>query len=57
MDEKRIHERKGAAVVKDLRRQLAQERRRADALQQALKDAPITDKPGTERSGVDPIPH
>ncbi|XP_037071783.1 GRIP1-associated protein 1-like [Pollicipes pollicipes] len=45
VDEKRIHERKGASVIKDLRRQLAQERRRADKLQQALQDAPLADKP------------
>ncbi|XP_043224134.1 GRIP1-associated protein 1-like [Amphibalanus amphitrite] len=44
VDEKRIHERKGASITKDLRRQLAQERRRADRLQQALQDTSFADK-------------
>ena len=48
VDEKRIHERKGASITKDLRRQLAQERRRADRLQQALQDTSFSDKPGTD---------
>ena len=39
MDEKRIHARKGTAATKDLRRQLTQERRHDDRLQQALQDA------------------
>ena len=53
VDEKRIHERKGAAVTKDLRRQLAQERRRADRLQQALQDASFADRPG--KAGTAPL--
>lgn len=38
VEEKQLAERKGAAVMKDLRRQLAAERKRAEKLQERVHD-------------------
>lgn len=37
-EEKKLQEKKGAAVMKDLRRQLAAERKRAEKLQERMQD-------------------
>jgi hypothetical protein len=38
VEEKQLAEKKGAAIMKDLRRQLAAERKRAEKLQERMRD-------------------
>ncbi|CAH1784285.1 unnamed protein product, partial [Owenia fusiformis] len=55
IDDKKIHEKKGASMTKDLKRQIQSERKRADKLQERLQEALSVDS--KSRQSVEELLH